>query len=143
MKVKFKKLHPDAIIPKYQTAGAVGADICTMEEITIKPGELHFIKTGIAIENPENHFVMIAPRSSLCLKKHLDMPNSVGIMDEDFRGEYIVALRNLGNEEVVIEKSERIAQIIFIPYSRMEFDEVDELSETERGIGGFGSTGKK
>ncbi|MEI7604136.1 MAG: dUTP diphosphatase [bacterium] len=143
MNVKIKKLHPEAKTPLFATSGAVGADLFTVEETIIKPGELSYIHTGVAIENPEGHFVMIAPRSSLCLKKHLDMPNSVGIMDEDFRGEYIVVLRNLGNEDVVIEMGERIAQILFIPFSRVEFKEVAELSGTNRGLSGFGTTGKK
>ena len=142
MNIKIKKLVDNAKIPIYGSIGATGADIHALDDIKIKSGELAYIKTGIAIEIPNGFFIMMAPRGSLCLKKHLDMPHSVGIFDEDFRGEYIVPLRNLGQEDVLIEKGERIAQLILMPYMKAEFNEVSELSETERGSGAFGSTGK-
>lgn len=141
MKVKIKKLSKEAVIPEYKTPGAAGCDISSIEEVVIDPGESKFIKTGISIECPEGYFFLIAPRSSLVLKNNLDVPNSVGIVDSDYRGEYLICLRNLGKEKVIIAKGERIGQLVFLPAIQVEFEEVDELSTTKRGEGGFGSTG--
>lgn len=141
--IKIKKLHPDAIVPERKSSGAAGFDIYSIEEVKIEPGEIAMISTGIALELPENMVAYIFPRGSLCLKKHLDMPHSIGVGDEDFRGEYKVVYRNLGEESVTFEKHERIAQFVFMNYIPVEFKEVDELSDTSRGTGGFGSTGKK
>jgi len=142
MQIKIKKLHADAKLPIYSTEDAAGADLFTTEEVIIKPGETAFIKTGLSFEFPKGYFGLMTPRSSLCLKKHLDLPNSVGILDADYRGDLIVSLRNLGTEDVLIEKNEKIAQIIFMKYEKGEFAEVEELENTSRGDGGFGSTGK-
>mgnify|MGYP001258170051 CR=1 FL=1 len=142
MKVKIKKVHADAIIPEYKTEGAAGCDITAVEEVTIKPNESFLVRTGLSIESPQGYFVMLAPRSSFVLKKHLDVPNSVGIIDSDYRGEILMSLRNLGTEDAVIEKGERIGQILFIPVVQADFEVVEELTETQRGAGGFGSTGK-
>lgn len=142
MKVKFKKFHSEAKVPTRGTSGAAAFDLYCIEETKIKPGETVFFRTGLGVELPEGYFIMIAPRGSLCIKKHLDMPHSVGIGDEDFVGEYLVPYRNIGKQEVTIEKGERFAQMLFIKYSAPEFVEVDELKETGRGKGSFGSTGK-
>jgi len=142
MKVKIKKVHADAIIPEYKTEGAAGCDITAVEEVTIKPNESFLVRTGLSIECPQGYFVMLAPRSSFVLKKNLDVPNSVGIIDSDYRGEILMSLRNLGTEDAVIEKGERIGQILFIPVVQADFEVVEELTETQRGAGGFGSTGK-
>jgi len=142
LKVKFKKLHPAAKVPVYKSAEAAGCDIYTVVEETIKPGEIAFLKSGLAIEIPQGYFAAMTPRASFCLKQHLDMPHSLGIMDSDYRGEYLIPLRNLGSEPVEIPAGERIAQMIFLPYVQAQFEESTELSDTIRGAGGFGSTGK-
>lgn len=142
LQANFKRFHPDAKMPTKGSKGAAAYDIYSLEEVVIAPGETKLCRTGFGIELPAGYFLMIAPRSSLAIKKHLDMPNSVGIGDEDFVGEYMVAYRNIGNEEVIIEKGERFAQILFLKCDSVEFSEVDELKTTERGDGKFGSTGK-
>lgn len=142
MKVKIKKVHPDAIIPEYKSASAAGCDIHSIEEVKIKPGESVLIRTGLAFEFDDGYFAMIAPRSSFALKNNLDVPNSVGICDSDYRGEYLMAIRNIGTTEVIVEKHERIAQIVFVPFAQAQFEEVENLGETQRGTKGFGSTGK-
>lgn len=142
MNVKIKRLHKEAQMPVYSTYGSTGCDLSSLEEVIIKPGEVGFLKTGLALEVPDGYAVLLAPRSSICFKKHLDMPNSAGVIDSDYRGEIIIALRNLGKEDVIIEKHERIAQAIFINFMRPVFHEVENLTDTERGKGGFGSTGK-
>jgi dUTP pyrophosphatase len=142
MIAKFKKVHPAAQIPVYKTSGAAGCDITCVESIDIKPGAVGMVRTGLAIEPPVGYFLLIAPRGSLCLKMHLHMPNSVAIGDADFRGEYLIPLRNAGQQTITIPQNERIAQIVFLPYQQLEFLEVSYLSESERGSGAFGSTGK-
>lgn len=142
MKVKIKKVHPDAKVPEYKTESAAGCDIHSIEEVKIKPGESALIRTGLAFEFENGYFAMIAPRSSFALKNNLDVPNSVGICDSDYRGEYLMAIRNLGTKEAIVEKHERIGQIVFVPFVQAQFEEVENLGETQRGTGGFGSTGK-
>lgn len=142
MQIRFKKFHPDAQVPTRGSKAAAGYDVYSLETVTIKPGETKLCRTGIGVEIPEGYFIMIAPRSSLCIKKHLDLPNSIAIGDEDFVGEYLLAYRNLGSEDVLIEKGERFGQMLFLKYETVDFTEVDELKETERGEGSFGSTGK-
>lgn len=142
MKIKIKKVHPDAKLPEYKTKGAAGCDISSLEEVKIKPGKSAMIRTGIALEFSEDIFVILAPRSSFCLRNNLDVPNSIGIGDSDFRGEYLMAIRNLGKEEVTIEKHERIGQLVFLNKIHADFEVTDTLENTERGEGGFGSTGK-
>mgnify|MGYP002868003077 FL=1 len=142
MKVNIKKVHADAIIPEYKTEGAAGCDVIAVEEVIIKPNESFLVRTGLSIECPQGYFVLLAPRSSFVLKKHLDVPNSVGIIDSDYRGEILMSLRNLGTEDAVIEKGERIGQVLLMPVVQADFEVVDELTETQRGTGGFGSTGK-
>lgn len=142
MNVRIKKLSKDAVIPEYKTSGAVGCDLSSIETVTINPDEIAFIKTGIAIDLPKGSLAFLLPRSSLALKKNLILANSVGVIDEDYKGEYIVAYRNIGKEPVILEKGERIAQILFLSYLKATFEEVDELDTSDRGEGGFGSTGK-
>lgn len=142
MQIKVKKLHPEAKIPARQTAGAAGYDIHGLEEVTIAPGETVLVLTGLALELPAGITALVFPRGSLCLKHHLDMPHSVGVGDEDFRGEYKVPYRNLGSEPVTLAKHERIAQFVFLRYEAPELKLVEELSDTARGEGSFGSTGK-
>ena len=141
--VNIKKLREDAIIPVYGNNYAAGADLyaCIDKEIKIKKNETVFIKTGIALEIPTGLVGLIFARSSLGCKKGLAPANKVGVIDSDYRGEILVALHNHSKEEQVIEKGDKIAQIVFMPYVKGIFQE-NELTDTERGSGGFGSTGK-
>lgn len=145
-KVFVKKLNEKAILPKYGTDFAAGADLFALldeESLTIKPGETHFVKTGIALEIPNGYAGFIYARSGLSCKKGLAPANKVGVIDSDYRGEIIVALYNHSNSERVIEQGERIAQIVIEKAEQFLFVETDELVETERGVCGFGSTGNK
>ena len=143
--VKVKKLSIDAKIPTYGTEFAAGCDVYAHidgKEI-INPGETKLIKTGIAMEVPEGYAAFIYARSGLASKKGLAPANKVGVVDSDYRGEIMVALHNHSKEVREIENGERIAQIVIAPYIKAVFEEVDELADTKRGEGGFGSTGKK
>lgn len=142
--VNIKKLKENAIIPTYGTEYAAGADLyaCIDETLTINPGETKFIGTGIALEIPEGYAGLIYARSGLSCKKGLAPANKVGVVDADYRGEITVALHNHSLESKTIEPSERIAQMVIAPFLTATFNEVDELSDTVRGVGGFGSTGK-
>ena len=145
MKVNVKKLNESAIIPTYGSEYAAGADLyaCIDESVTIAPGETKLIKTGIALELPIGYAAFIYARSGLASKRGLAPANKVGVVDCDYRGEVMVALHNHSNTEQAIEKGERIAQMVIAPYITAEFNVVDELSDTARGAGGFGSTGTK
>lgn len=142
--VNIKKLNSKATIPTYGTEYAAGADLyaCIDEALTIHPGETKFIGTGIALEIPEGYAGLIYARSGLSCKKGLAPANKVGVVDADYRGEITVALHNHSLEEKTIEPNERIAQMVIAPFLAATFNEVDELSDTVRGVGGFGSTGK-
>ena len=142
MKLKIKKLNREAIIPAYQTSLAAGFDLHSIQDCVIKPMERKLIKTGLAFEIEEGYEVQIRPRSGLAFKYGVSVLNSPGTIDADYRGEIMVLLINLGNEEFEIKKGDRIAQAVVAPVIQAEFEEVDKLSDTERGKGGFGSTGK-
>ena len=144
-KVNIKRLSSDAKLPTYGTDYAAGADLyaCSSEKISFEPGETKLIKTGIALEVPEGYAGLIYARSGLASKRGLAPANKVGVVDSDYRGEVMVALHNHTNEVKEIDPYERIAQLVIAPYLKAEFNEVDELDETVRGEGGFGSTGKK
>ena len=143
--IKVKKLNPLAKLPVYGTDYAAGADLCAciFAPVTIDPGETFMVKTGISIEIPEGYAGLIYARSGLSSKRGLAPANKVGVIDSDYRGEIIVALYNQSLTPQKIEPNERIAQLIITPYIRGIFNETDELSDTERGEGGFGSTGRK
>lgn len=143
--VNIKKLNDKAVIPTYGTEFAAGADLyaCMDEAITIAPGETHFVKTGLAMEVPVGYAGLIYARSGLACKKGLAPANKVGVIDSDYRGEIMVALHNHSNVEVTVESGERIAQLVITPYIVAAFNQVEELEETVRGEGGFGSTGRK
>lgn len=145
MKISIKKLNDNAIVPTYGSEFAAGADLyaCIDESITIAPGQTKLIKTGIAIELPIGYAAFIYARSGLASKRGLAPANKVGVVDCDYRGEVMVALHNHSTIEQAIEKGERIAQMVIAPYITAEFSVVDELSDTARGAGGFGSTGTK
>lgn len=143
--VNIKKLHEDATIPTYGTEFSAGADLyaCNPEPVIIRPGHTEFIPTGIALEIPVGYAGLIYARSGLSCKKGLAPANKVGVIDSDYRGEIMVALHNHGNEAIQVEIGERIAQLVITPFISAVFHEVDELEETVRGEGGFGSTGTK
>ena len=143
--VKLKKLTPNAIIPTYGTAQSAGADLYSgMEQpVTIEPGKTEFIHTGIAIAIPDGLVGLVYARSGMACKKGSAPANKVGVMDADYRGEIMVALYNHGNEAVTVEPGDRIAQLVLTPFITAAFDQADSLDETDRGNGGFGSTGTK
>ena len=142
--VQVKKLNEHAILPTYGSANAAGADLyaCADSEITIEPGETYLVKTGLAMELPEGYAGLIYARSGLATKRGLAPANKVGVIDSDYRGEIMVALHNHGKEAQIIAHGERIAQLVVTPYIAADFEVADELSDTVRGEGGFGSTGK-
>lgn len=141
--VNIKKLNPNAIIPTYGTEFAAGADLyaCIEDNIVIPAHSTAFIHTGIALEIPAGFAGLIYARSGLACKKGLAPANKVGVIDSDYRGEIMVALHNHTDSDLFITNGERIAQLIITPYVAANFIEVDELNETVRGEGGFGSTG--
>lgn len=143
--VKIKKLNPNAIIPTYGTEFSAGADLyaCLEAPAMINAGETTFIKTGLAMEIPLNYAGLIYARSGLACKKGLAPANKVGVIDADYRGEVIVALHNHSKDNIVVEHGERIAQLVIAPFLTAQFEETDELEDTIRGTGGFGSTGAK
>ena len=144
MKVNFKVLNDAATPPAYATEFAAGADLYNLdEEVLLMPGETKLIHTGIALEIPEGYVGLIFARSGLATKRGLAPANKVGVIDSDYRGEIMVALHNHSSLEARVEAKERVAQISIVPFLKAEFSEVDTLSETVRGVGGFGSTGKK
>lgn len=141
--VKVKKLLPGAVLPSYGSAFAAGADLyaCCSEPIELLPGATKFIHTGISVEIPEGFAGLVFARSGLACKKDLAPANKVGVIDSDYRGEIMVALHNHGSEPRTVCGGERIAQLLIMPYVTADFILSDELSSTERGEGGFGSTG--
>ena len=143
-RIKVKKLNNNAIIPTKGSAFAAGMDLyaCTDTNIIIMPHETVKVPTGLSIELPHGYFGAIFARSGLATKNGLRPANCVGVCDEDYRGEYIVALHNDTDAPQTINSMERIAQLVVMPYLPFEFEEVDELTDTERGSGGFGSSGK-
>lgn len=142
--VKVKKLTETALLPKYGSISAAGADLCAdiAEKVIIKPGQTVFIKTGLALEIPEGYVGLIYARSSAACKRGLAPANKVGVIDSDYRGEVCVALLNHSDTPQTVEPNERIAQLVITPYLAVDFLESEELSDTQRGAGGFGSTGK-
>ena len=145
MEIKLKKVNEKAIIPTYGTIDAAGADLyaCIDEEVIIHPGDTKIIKTGIAVAIPTGYAGLIYARSGLALKRNLAPGNKVGVIDSDYRGEVMVALHNHGNIAQTVEVNERIAQLVVTPFLKVEFDETDNLDDTDRADGGFGSTGTK
>ena len=143
--VNIKKLKANAALPVYSSAAAAGADLraCLEEDVIIRPGKTEMISTGLAMEVPEGYAGLIYARSGLASKRGLAPANKVGVIDSDYRGEIMVALHNHAEEAAVISHGERIAQLIITPYLTAEFTEKEVLEETERGFGGFGSTGIK
>ena len=144
MKINIKKLTDTAIMPERGSAYAAGYDLFAdvKENMEIKAHKTVMIPTGLAMEIPEGYFGGIFARSGLASKEALRPANCVGVVDADYRGEVKVALHNDGDEVKVIAPGQKVAQLVVVPFLCVEFDEVDELSDTVRGVGGFGSTGK-
>ena len=142
--IRVKKLAPNAILPTYGSAGAAAADLyaCLEESVTIAPGETVFIPTGLSVEIPVGCAGLIYARSSMGAKRGLAPANKVGVIDSDYRGEIKVVLLNHSGTEQTVAPGERIAQMIITPVLTPAYEEVDELTNTDRGTGGFGSTGK-
>ena len=145
MRVNIKKLNENAKIPTYGSEYAAGADLyaCTDGDTVILPGETKLIGTGLAIEVPLGYGAFIYARSGLASKRGLAPANKVGVVDADYRGEIMVALHNHSSEAQAVLSGERIAQMVIAPFLTAEFCEVESLSDTQRGSGGFGSTGTK
>lgn len=144
--VKFIKLDENAIVPSYGSECAAGADLYACnggEDIKINPGETVIVHTGIAMEIPDGYAGMIFARSGIALKRGLAPANKVGVIDSDYRGEIMVALHNHSKETQVVGDKERVAQLVVMPYLRVNFVEAESLEDTERAAGGFGSTGTK
>lgn len=144
MTVKVKKLDEKAKLPVYGSDYAAGADLfaCLSEPVVIQPNETAFIHTGIAVELPYHTVGLVYARSGIACKRDLAPANKVGVIDCDYRGEVMVALHNHGTQARTVENGERVAQLLVAPYYTAEFCEAEELSDTVRGEGGFGSTGK-
>ena len=143
--IRIKKLNENAIIPTYGTEFSAGADLYALpgECITVEPHKTVMIHTGLAMEIPEGYAGLIFARSGLASKRGLAPANKVGVVDPDYRGEFMVALHNHTDEPKTVEGGERIAQLVIVPFITASFVVADELSDTVRGAGGFGSTGKK
>lgn len=143
--VNIKKLNKNAVLPKYGSEFSAGADLYALleKDLVIYPQETEFIHTGIAMEIPEGLVGLVYARSGLACKNGIAPANKVGVIDSDYRGEIIVALHNHSDSPFTVSNGERIAQIVFTPYVAAVFKEKAELSDTVRGKGGFGSTGKK
>ena len=145
--LRFKRLEPadaDVALPSYATDGASGLDVraCVREPLVLAPGERAAVPTGLSVEIPSGHELQVRPRSGLALRQGVTCLNSPGTIDADYRGEIRVLLVNLGQEPARIERGDRIAQLVLAPVVRAVVEEVGELGSTERGAGGFGSTGR-
>ncbi len=141
--VQVKRLpHGEGLtLPAYATTGAAGMDVVSAEDVVIAPGARHAVATGLAMAIPEGYEIQVRPRSGLALKHGITVPNTPGTIDSDYRGELKVILINLGDEPFTVQRGDRVAQLVLAPVVQAAWDEVAELDATERGAGGFGSTG--
>lgn len=142
--IRVKKLHPNAKLPTYGSTEAAGADLyaCLEEAVTIQPGEIFWVPTGIALEVPKGCAGLVYARSSMGAKRGLAPANKVGVVDSDYRGEIRVVLLNHSKQPQLLEPGERVAQFVITPVLQPAYEEVEDLTDTNRGTGGFGSTGK-
>ena len=141
MTVKFRRIDPSATLPSYAHPGDAGMDIRSMEELTIEPGARSLVHTGLVMVLPQGYEAQVRPRSGLALKNGVTVLNTPGTIDAGYRGEVGVILANFGSEPFRVEKGSKIAQIVVAPCTRAEIEETVEVDATERGEGGFGSTG--
>ena len=128
-------------LPAYATAGAAGMDVLAAEDVTLAPGARHAVATGLSVAIPDGYEIQVRPRSGLAFKHGITVPNTPGTIDSDYRGELKVLLINHGSEDFAIARGDRVAQLVLAPVTQASWDEVDELDATDRGAGGFGSTG--
>lgn len=144
MVMKWKRLHKEAQAPERQTPGSAGYDLCAciQEPVVLEPGDSFAFPTGLAAEIPAGCVGLVFTRSSMGVKHGITLPNSVGVIDSDYRGELIVPLRNFGDKPYTVQPGERIAQLVIVPVALPRLEEARELSSTQRGTGGFGSTGR-
>ena len=144
VEVLIKKLNPEAKLPSYKTKGSSGMDLMALveEKIIVKPNSSELIPTGLSIAIPEDLEIQIRPRSGLAAKHSITVLNTPGTIDSDYRGELKIILYNHSNKDFIVNKNDRVAQMILVPVLKVDFEEVDELPDTIRGSGGFGSTGK-
>jgi len=144
VKVLIKKLNPEAKLPSYKTKGSSGMDLMALVEdkIIVKPNSSELIPTGLSIAIPEDLEIQIRPRSGLAAKHSVSVLNTPGTIDSDYRGELKIILYNHSNKDFIVNKDDRVAQMVLVPVLKVDFEEVEELPETVRGSGGFGSTGK-
>ena len=143
MEIKLKKLDDRAIIPTRGTSASAGMDLYALEGVTVESGETVLVHTGIALAIPEGYAGFIYARSGIATKRGLAPANKVGVVDADYRGEIMVALHNHGTASQTVDAGERVAQLVVAPFLSVELVPVEELDETERASGGFGSTGKR
>ena len=141
--VRLKRLpHGQGLdLPAYATSGAAGMDVLAAEDLTLNPGQRHAVATGFALAIPEGYEIQVRPRSGLALKHGITVPNTPGTIDSDYRGEVKVIMINHGAGDFAIQRGDRIAQLVLAPVTQAAWEEVEELDETDRGAGGFGSTG--
>ncbi len=141
--VKLKRLpHGHGLdLPAYATQGAAGMDVVAAENITLRPGSRHAVATGFAVAIPQGYEIQVRPRSGLALKHGITVPNTPGTIDSDYRGELKVIMINLSDDNFPIQRGDRIAQLVLAPVTVAGWEEVEDLDETARGAGGFGSTG--
>lgn len=142
--IRVKRVRASAVLPTYGSPGAAGADLyaCLEEDIVVAPGESAFVPTGLAMEIPQGYAGLIYARSGLACKRGLAPANKVGVVDSDYRGEFMVVLHNHGTTVQTVSNGDRIAQLVITPVLVPQYNEVDDLSDTARSSGGFGSTGK-
>ena len=145
LKVRYQKLDSRAVEPAYGSASAAGADLYAVLDapLTLEAGQTALVHTGLAVEIPDGFVGLVCARSGLATKRGLAPANKVGVVDSDYRGEVMVALHNHGSEPQTIEQGERIAQLVLVPYLAAAYEQADSLTDTDRGAGGFGSTGAK
>lgn len=142
--VRVKRLeHGEGLaLPAYATSGAAGMDVLSAEDVTIEPGQRHAVATGLSVAIPAGYEIQVRPRSGLAFKHGITVPNTPGTIDSDYRGELKVLLINHGDASFAIARGDRVAQLVLAPVTQASWHEVDRLDDTERGSGGFGSTGR-
>lgn len=141
--VRIKKKFSETPTPAYKTVGSAGCDVTSSETVTIQPGSRLLVSTGLFLEVPQGYECQVRPRSGLALNFGVTVFNTPGTIDSDYRGEVKILLHNASIKSYIISTGERIAQLVFAPVTQVTFEEVEELSETDRGAGGWGSTGNK
>ena len=143
--VRYQKLDERAVEPRYGSADAAGADLYAVmdEPLTLQPGQTALVRTGLAVEIPAGFVGLVCARSGLATKRGLAPANKVGVIDADYRGEILISLHNHSGEPQTVEHGERVAQLLLVPYLTAAYEQADSLTDTDRGAGGFGSTGAK